>query len=325
MPIAIQMTRYGAPSVMEAIEVPIPEPVPGEVVVKVAASAVNRADCEIRSGKWKILRDDPFPHTPGLETCGTVHAVGIGVTAIAPGAPVITMMQKLGGIHGVRPGGYQAYVKVPASTLATFPADIDPVQLAAVGLAGVTAYHGITKLALSPGETVIVNGASGGVGSLAVMLAKAAGAHVVAPTNRPEKAAALMALGADEIWDVREGFSAYASRKVDAVLEMVGGETFRACVAMLRPRGRLCSIGALTGGEASLSVWDLLHELTLTGWSSEDMDRDGLQRSVDELAKLLAAKRLQPPPYRVYPLAEAARAHEDMEAGRFAGRLLLVP
>src|SRR5688572_7639147 len=108
MPIAIQMNEYGPPNVLKPIDVPLAEPGKGEVVIKVIGSAVNRADCEIRKGKWAIQRENPFPYTPGLETCGVVFSTGPGVK-LESGTPVITMMQKLGGIHGVRPGGYQEF------------------------------------------------------------------------------------------------------------------------------------------------------------------------------------------------------------------------
>jgi NADPH:quinone reductase len=318
------MTAYGPPEVLHPFDLPDPVPGSGEVVIRMVASAVNRADCEIRSGKWPILHRQPFPYIPGLETCGIVETVGPGAV-IPVGTKVVTMMQRLGGIHGVRPGGYQERVTVQANSLAVVPDHQDLIQLASVGLAGVTAWHGLRELKLSPGSRILITGASGGVGSVAVRLAKYQKAYVVAPVRNGSKTDFLMELGVDEIWDLSQRpLGDWARERVDGVLEMVGGGTFREAVSALKPRGRLCSVGAISGGEAQLSVWDLLHGLVLTGWSSEDLTSTDLQKAVDELVSLLEAGFLKPPPTRTYRLKEAAQAHEDLESGESVGRLLLL-
>lgn len=321
----IQMMAYGPPSVLTRISCEVPHPGPGEAVVSVVASAVNRADCEIRSGKWPIQATNPFPYVPGIETVGRVDAVGPGVK-LSVGTPVITMMQRMAGIHGERPGGYQTHVRLPAHTLAILPEGTDLIELAAVGLAGVTAFHGIDCLRLEPEMKILVQGAAGGVGSMAVQLAKAKGAFVIAPVRFSSKSEALRDIGVDEVWDLEQKpWEFYARNRVDAVFEMVGGKTFGECVALLKPQGRLCSVGALTGGSAEFSVWDLLHGIQLTGWSSEDMNRALLQEAINELVHLLKNKRISPPPYQTFPLESASAAHAEMEKGSYVGRLLLIP
>jgi NADPH2:quinone reductase len=323
--VRIEMTRYGGPEVLRAVTAREVAPAPGEVIVAVEAAAVNRADCEIRSGKWPIQRESPFPYVPGLELVGRVSARGER-TSLAVGTPVITMMQELGGIHGVRPGGYQSLAAVPESTLARLPTDIELRSLAALGLAGVTAFHGVAALDVKAGQRILIQGLPGGVAICAVSIVRARGGVVVGTTRRSEKTETLRSLGVDEIWDLEKNdWSHYLSQKVDACLEMVGGAVFGHCVSALKPGGRLCSIGALTGGPAEFSIWDLLHERHLTGWSSENLTRDGLQRAVDELAQLLRSGKIAVPPHETLALADAARAHAAMESGALVGRLLLIP
>lgn len=319
------MNAYGDSSVLKYQERPIPSLRADEVLVKVAASAINRADLEVRSGKWVIESENPFPYVPGVEFCGVVENVGDDVD-LPVGTPVITMMQKMAGIHGQRDGGYQSHVVALASTLAVVPEGVDLIHLSAVGLAGVTAYHGMGKLHLSKGHSVIVLGASGGVGSVALKLGLKLGCHVIAVTHKSRDVDKLLKLGASEVWDLsKRSLKDWCANKVDAVLEMVGGDVFADAVSCLKKGGHLCSIGAITGGPAHLSIWDLLHEIHLTGWSSENMNQKGLQCAVDTLAELLKSGELEPPPYTEYPLSQVAQAHQDMEDGKTFGRVLLIP
>jgi NADPH2:quinone reductase len=325
MPFAIQMTEYGPPSVLKLVERPLPTLRPDEVLIEVIASAVNRSDINVRSGRHPILRRDPFPYTPGLETVGTVCAKGEEVP-LPLGIRVVTMMQKMGGVHAHRPGGYQTHVVAPASAVAMLDSQLDPCAMAALGLAAVTAYQGLLRTALKAGDRVLITGASGGVGSAALCLAKAWGAWAIATTTQAAKVSLLRDLGADEVWDVSDGSWAQGhAGPVDAVLELIGGETFRHCVRALKPGGRLCVVGAVSGGDTAFSVWDLLDEVSLTGYSSEHLDGGQLRDTVDRLARLLQQGRLHAPPITRYPLQDAARAHGDMERGAIVGRQLLIP
>ena len=324
---AIEIDRYGGPQELVWREVRRPPPGPDEVRIRTLYAAVNRADLEIRRGEWPILRDDPFPYTPGLEVVGVVDDVGERVTGVWPGAHVITMMQHLGGIWGERPGGYGEFVVVPAETLATFAPEVDAEQMAALGLAAVTAAEGLARLDLTPGAGVVVHGASGGVGSVAVALAGARGAEVVAVLPRAGKDDYVRGLGAARVVHLDEQglLDALGPRSVDAVLETTGARTFADSTAVLRRGGRLCLVGALTGGQLALSAWDLLQELRLTGWSAESLTGDALREHVAQIAELVRGGLLHPPAIHRFAMADAAEAHARTEAGELTGRALLVP
>jgi NADPH:quinone reductase len=325
---AVVMDRYGPPDVLEWRQVVPRPPGAGEVRLRTTASAVNRADLEIRSGNWPVRQENPFPYTPGLETLGTVTDVGHGVTMPRPGQRVITMMQRLGGIHGERPGGYGDYVTVNATSVAVVANDVDPLKVAALGLAAVTAREGLRRLRLGPGQRVIVRGASGGVGSAAVSLARRAGADVIAVVSRPGQEEYLRTLGASDVVVLsREQtlVDALGPRSVEAVLELLGARTFRDSVAVLRRGGRLCLVGALTGPDLELEAWDLMQDLYLTGYSSENLTGEQLRLDMEEIVAALRAGDLRPPAYRTLPLSAAADAHRLLESGAISGRVLLVP
>ena len=323
---AIEIDRYGGAEELVWRAVTRDPPGPGEVRIRTAYAAVNRADVEIRRGEWEILAADPFPYTPGLEVAGVVEATGGGVTSVAPGDRVITMMQHLGGIWGERPGGYGEFVVVAADAVATIPADVDLEQVAALGLAAVTAAAGLSRLALEPGMRVVVHGASGGVGSAAVTIAAAAGARVVAVLPRPGKDDYVRELGASEVvhLDATTLAEALGARSVDAVLETTGERTFADSAAVLRRGGRLCLVGALTGPDLRLSAWDLLQDLVLTGWSSENLDGDALRAAIAQIVDGVRGGMLRAPAIERFALPDAAAAHRAMERGELAGRALLV-
>lgn len=323
---AIEIDRYGGPEELVWREVRRPPRGPDEVRIRTLYAAVNRADVQIRRGEWPIVRPDPFPYTPGLEVVGVVDDVGERVTGVWPGAHVITMMQHLGGIWGERPGGYGEFVVVAADALATFAPAVDAEQMAALGLVAVTAAEGLARLGLTPGARVVVHGASGGVGSAAVALASARGAEVIAVLPRAGKDDYVRSLGAARVVHLDAGglLDVLGPRSVDAVLETTGARTFADSVAVLRRGGRLCLVGALTGAELALSAWDLIQELTLTGWSSENLTGDALREHVAQIADLVRGGRLPAPAIHRFAMADAAAAHARIEAGELTGRALLI-
>jgi NADPH2:quinone reductase len=352
---AVEIDRYGGPEELVYRAVSRPSSLgERELRIRTRFAAVNRADIEIRRGAWPIVAADPFPYTPGLEVVGEVCAVGSSVTGLAVGERVITMMQRLGGIWGERPGGYGEFVVVDEDACAAIPDDLDLEHVAALGLVAVTAASGLRRLALSPGERVVVHGASGGVGSAAVAMAHARGCEVVAVLPRPGKDDYVRSLGASTVVhlvatarggegampDVPAGgtlgagaalepgtgplVDALGARSVDAVLETTGERTFADSCAVLRRGGRLCLVGALTGPDLTLSAWDLIQELQLTGWSSENLDGDGLRASIAAIVEQLRAGTLRAPAVTRFDLADVASAHRAMERGKLAGRALLV-
>jgi len=297
---AIVMRRTGPPEVLALEPVDLPPLAPGDVRIRALASAVNHSDLEIRTGSWAIRREPRFPYVPGLEVVGEVVDVASDVTFVRAGDRVWTMMQGLGGVRAERDGGYAEHVTVAANAIAPLPARVDPVAFAAVGLAGVTAYEGLRRLGPLAGRTVLVTGARGGVGSAATILARAGGAEVV-PFLR--------------------GHPPPAPGSVDAILDTVAGPVFPHLVAALRREGRLCLVGAIAGGDVRFDAWSLLDAITLTGYSTEDLDGDALRAATRALLEL----DLPPVPTEALPLAEAARAHAMLERREIGGRLVLVP
>jgi NADPH2:quinone reductase len=325
---ASAMRAYGAADVLRPETLELAEPAAGDVRIRVIAAAVNHSDLEVRTGNWPIRRDEPFPYIPGIEAVGEVVAAGADVVSVPVGANVVTMMQGLGGVRALRSGGYAEHVTVAADAVAVIPADVDPLAVAAVGLAGVTAYEGLRRTGPLAGMRVVVTGASGGVGSAAVALACALdAAEVVAVVSRPERVEYVQGLGADRIVVSGQGNLAEAlpPRSVDRVLDTVAGPLFGPCVAALRPGGGLCSIGAVGGADVAFQIDALQRPATLTGYSSESLEGTELRDAMTTICTLLALDELTLPEITQLPLDGAAAAHTLLEQHRVQGRLLLVP
>lgn len=297
---AIVMRETGGPDVLRPEKIELGPLAAGEVRLRTLASAVNHSDLEIRAGNWAIRRDPRFPYVPGLEVVGEVVEVGADVASVRVGDRVWTMMQGLGGVRAERDGGYAEHVTVAAGNVAPLPASVDAVAFSAIGLAGVTAYHGLQTLGALAGKTLAVTGPMGGVGSVACLLGRAAGAEVIA---------------------LPRGAPPLVPRSVDAVLDVVAGALFPELVASLRHGGRYCIVGAMGGGDVRFDAWSLLDGIVLTGYSTEDLDGEGLRSATRALIEL----ELPPVPHTVMPLADAARAHALLETRELKGRVVLVP
>jgi len=319
--VRIEMEHYGGPEVLRPIDRDPQVPGAGEVLVRVEVAGVNRADCFIRSGEW--TQAGPWPYVPGLEACGTVASVGAGVADLAVGDPVITMMQRLGGIHGTRAGGYQELLLCPASTLVRVPASLDLVTAGALGLPAVTALCAIRALEVRAGQRVLVHAATSAVGTCAVQLLAAAGCHVIASGTRAGKLERVRDLGAAELVVTSEPDWGERLSPVDRVFDLVGRATFPVTVDRLAPGGRLVFVGGTSGGELALSGWALMRPVILTGYSSETLDRDQLANAMEEIAAAFARGALRVAELTRFPLAQAARAHELLESGQLTGRLIL--
>jgi NADPH2:quinone reductase len=322
---AIVMRAYGPPEVLRLERVSPPTLAPDEIRLRSLASAVNHSDLEIRSGRWPIARSVPFPYVPGLEVVGEVVAHGDGVTDFRNGDRAITMMQGLGGVRARRSGGYAEFVTVAAAAAAPVPADLDPLDVAALGLASVTALEGLRKLGPLEGRRIAVTGASGGVGSAAVSIARALGAQVVAVVSRAERADYVRSLGAEEVVLASEAAKgALGEETLDGVLDATAGGSFGSLVGALRPGGTLSLVGAVAGSAVSFDAYRLV-EVTLTGYSSEQLDGTALRRAMTTFVDWLRCGILKPPERTVYALEDAAQAHETLERRGVQGRLLLVP
>jgi NADPH:quinone reductase len=322
VPIAIEMEDYGPPEALRAVEREPYAPGPGEVVVRTAVAGVNRADLFIRSGEWPHAGS--WPYVPGLEVAGRVDRVGEGVTRLRPGDRVFTMMQRLGGVHGARRGGYQETVLVPESTLAKLPEGFSETIAGDLGLPAVTAVEALRVLEARSGHRALVLGGSSAVGSIAIQLLKSAGCHVVATGTRPEKFELMRRSGADEVLSTKSGDWTERTGAIDRIIDLLGGPTFGPAVELLRPEGRLVFVGGTTGGDVSFSAWALMLPVTLTGYSSETLDRATLDRAIASLAALHASGAVAVHEIHRFPIAEAAAAHQAMESGRIGGRVVLV-
>jgi NADPH2:quinone reductase len=319
---AIVMRSFGDPDVLRVEELPLPGLGPTELRIRMVAAAVNHSDLEVRTGAWKLRRAEPFPYVPGLEVLGEISEVGAQVSTELLGKRAITMMQGLGGVRGERAGGYQHDVTVGVGTIAIVPSEVDPLVAASLGLAAVTAHQGLARLGPLQDRTLVVTGASGGVGSAACALGVATGARVTAIVRTAAHAEYLTKLGVSQ---VVTSANELPPGSVDAALDSVVGPLFEPLVAALADGGRYCMVGAMGGDHAAFSAWELLRGITLTGYSSETLDGAGLRAACADLFPRVIRGELVAPAYETMPLSSAAEAHRRIESRGVKGRILLVP
>ena len=312
---AIQIEEFGGPEVLRHIDLPEPEAGEGEVIVDVVRAGVNFADTH-------TIRDDylarqSLPLIPGGEIAGRT----------ADGRRVVAMLVN---------GGYAERVAVPEAAVVPIPDPVSDDQAAALLLQGLTARSLLRVSArLEPGESVVVGGAAGGTGSLAVQLAKRLGAgRVIALASSDRKRELALRLGADAAVDSRaedltaEILEANGGDQVDVVLEMSGGEVFDACLAALAPFGRLVTFGIASRQPNTVRSGDLMRtSRAVVGFWLVHLFRrpDELRAGIAELLGAVAAGELEVVIGGTYPLSEARRALEDIAARRTEGKLLLDP
>ncbi|MFB8418648.1 NADP-dependent oxidoreductase [Streptomyces albidoflavus] len=305
---AIIQESYGGPEVLRETRVPRPEPGPGEILVAVRAAGVNPTDWKHRAQAGFV---DRLPLILGWDVSGVVEAVGYGVTLFAPGEEVFGMLPYP---HGS--GSHAEYVVGPARAFTRKPTVIDHVQAGALPLVSLTAYQALIDTAgIGPGQRVLIHAAAGGVGHVAVQIAKAHGAYVIGTASAP-KHDLLRELGADEVVDYRTTDVAEAVDGVDMVLDPLGGETRARSVGLLRPGGTLVSL--LSGGtpeEAARAAERGVRTATML----VEADHAGM----NAVADLVAAGALRPRVEATFPLAEAAAAHRLGETGRTTGKIVL--
>jgi NADPH:quinone reductase-like Zn-dependent oxidoreductase len=306
---AISQDELGEPSVLKEVELERPQPGPAQVLVRVRAAGVNPTD-------WKHRRYGAFLGSPpfvlGWDVSGVVEATGLGVTVHKPGDEVFGMLPYP---HGV--GSHAEYVLAPARALVRKPAQLSHVAAGAVPLAALTAWQALVDTAeLRSGQRVLIHAAAGGVGHLAVQIAKARGAHVTG-TASSGKHEMLRGLGADELIDYRETDFADVARDMDVVLDTVGGADHRTrSLRTLRRGGTLVSI-TLEEPEA------LAEEAARLGVRAEVMLVEADHAGMSAVAALAEAGSLKPVIAGTFPLGDAAKAHEVGETGRTAGKLVL--
>ncbi|MFI5502432.1 NADP-dependent oxidoreductase [Nocardia asteroides] len=306
---AISQDTLGGPEVLREIELPRPTPGPSQLLVRVHAAGLNPTDWKHRALPGLFLPAPPF--VLGWDVSGVVEAVGFGVTLFAPGDEVFGMLPYP---HGH--GSLAEYVTGPARAFARKPAGVDHVVAGATPLAALTAYQALVDTAnLRPGQRVLIHAAGGGVGHLAVQIAKARGAYVIG-TARADKHDHLRELGADELIDYRTVDFAAAVSGVDVVLDTLGAANARRSLPTLRPGGVLVSI--LPTGDPELRA-DAERRTVRYVEMLVEADHAGM----NAIADLLAAGTVRPTVAGVFPLAEAAQAHALGETDRTLGKLVV--
>ncbi|MDF3300210.1 NADP-dependent oxidoreductase [Streptomyces tropicalis] len=302
---AVVVEKWGGPENLVERDVERPEPGLGEVLVRVHAAGVNPVDWKTRASGGLIAWGD-VPAV-GWDVSGTVEAVGPGVGLFRPGDEVYGMP-----LFPRQAGAYAEYVVAPARHLAPKPAGLTHVQAAALPLAALTAWQALVDTAdVQPGERVLIHAAAGGVGHLAVQIAKARGAHVIG-TASAAKHDLVRQLGADEVIDYRTVRFEDVVGDIDVVLDGLGGETARRSVSVLRDGGRLVTLpgpdDVPATPEGQRAVWVLV-----------EPDHHGLR----EITELVEQGALKPVVDTVLPLHEAATAHGIGEQGRTTGKIVL--
>jgi NADPH2:quinone reductase len=313
---AIQVQEFGGPEVLRLVDVPVPEPGDGEVLVRVTRAGINFADTHQRRNEY--LAKAELPLIPGTEVAGVREDTGERVVALTG------------------TGGYAEYATAPAALTVPLPDGVDDATALALLVQGLTAWHLYrTSARVREGESVVVHAAAGGVGSLAVQLGRPMGAgRVIATASSEEKRALALELGADAAVDgAPEGLAdrlveANGGRRVDVVFEMVGGAVFEQSLDALAPFGRLVAYGAASGERNDVQTGRLMRRsAAVVGfWLVHCLGQpEMLAGPLADLFERAARGELRAIVGGTYPLGDAARAHEDMQARRTTGKLLLDP
>jgi NADPH:quinone reductase-like Zn-dependent oxidoreductase len=296
---AVSQQRFGGPEVLEVVEVDPPAPIPTEVLVRVKAIGVNPVEAIVRAGAFPLLGEPPF--ILGWDLSGVVEEVVPGTTRFAAGDEVYGMP------FFPRPGStYAELVAAPSRQLALKPRSIDHAHAAALPLVGLTAWQSLVDVAaVGPGDRVLIHAAAGGVGHLAVQIAKARGAHVIG-TVSAAKADYVRKIGADEVIDYRSVDFAQAVDPVDVVVDAIGGDVARRSVHALRQDGLLVTLIERSNAE-------LAEEVTAAGRRFAGVSVEPDHVGLEGLAELVDSGRLRPHVAHQVPLEQAGRAHELMD------------
>ena len=308
---AVSQDSYGGPEVLRVVETDRPEPGPGEVLVRVRAAGVNPGDWKVRAGLVRRFGDPPF--TLGLDLAGVVAAVGDRTTPFQVGEDVY-------GCAFPPRGAYAEYGVVPAQSLAAAPAGIDHVQAGALPVAALTAWQPLVKVAaVEPGQRVLIHAAAGGIGHLAVQIAKSRDAYVIG-TARESKHAFLRGLGADELIDYTTTDFAAAVRDIDVVLDPISDDYGPRSLETLAPHGVLIDVRG--SGPDRTAVRELAASRGLRfvefGFTPSGAD-------LASIAALVERGSLHVAVDQVLPLEAAAKAHELSETNRVQGKIVLSP
>lgn len=320
---AIQIQETGGPEVLKEVELEIPEPGPGQVLIRVEAIGVNFIEVYFRKGVYKAA----LPLTLGSEAAGTIEELGPGVNNFKPGETVASVSVL---------GSYAEYALVPATQLVRVPEKLTPEQAAAAMLQGMTAHYlSHSTYPIKKGDTVLVHAGAGGTGLLLTQMAKLLGARVITTVSTKEKAELSREAGADEVVLYEEKDFEAAVKKftdgrgVDVVYDSVGKNTFEKSLNSLRPRGLLALFGASSGPVPALDPLQLSSKgslfLTRPSLWHYIATHAELEQRAGEVLNMVASGDLKLRMDNMYPLAEAGKAHTELESRRTTGKILLEP
>ncbi len=304
---AVCIYAYGGPGVLVYEDAPCPRPRDGEVLVRVHAAGINPIDWKIREGRYQDMIPTTLPLVPGWDVSGVVESVGRGVSRFAVGDEVFSRPDVS------RDGAYAEYIVVRESEVAAKPKSIDHVHAAALPFAGLTAWQALVEVgAVSAGQRVLIHGAAGGVGHLAVQLAKWKSAHVIGSASQRNHEF-LRALGVDQVVEYPEERFDEWVQPVDVVLDTVGGDTQDRSWKVLKRGGILVSIASPPSAETAAE-----HGVRQAFVMSE---ANGAQLA--EISKLVVAEKLKAVVETILPLSDATRGQELSERGHVRGKIVL--
>ncbi|MFD1737347.1 zinc-binding alcohol dehydrogenase family protein [Bacillus salitolerans] len=322
---AIQLKEFGGPEVLRLVDLDVPVPRDHEVLIEVKAIGVNYADTARREGQYVV--NTPLPFIPGAEVSGVVTQVGRHVKTVSPGTRVVTLIES---------NGYAEYAIASEQSIIPLPENLDFINAVALPLQGLSAYHIIKTMGrLEKGETILVHAAAGGVGTIAIQLAKLFGAgKVIATASTEEKLVLAREMGADvlinytnEDW-FEQVLKATEGKGVDVALEMAGGEVFHNTLKCLASFGRLVIYGVASGVQSKFYPSSLMaRNQSVIGFFLPQIMRKPalLQSSLSDLLQFVATDELKLTIGGVYPLEEATKVHELLQGRRTTGKLVLTP
>jgi NADPH2:quinone reductase len=322
---AISITEFGGPEVLKPVRLPVPQPGPGEVLIRVAAAGLNAPDLGQRRGTYNPPPDaSPLP---GLEVGGEIAVIGKGVRGWSLGDPVVALT------HG---GGYAEYVAVPAGQVLPLPNGWSMAAGTALPETFFTIEQTLVMRAgLAPGMQVLIHGAAGGIGGTAIQIARLQGANPIAVVSGPEKAAYARSLGATETIDrstedfVARTLSITDGKGADRIVDIVGGDALEKNIRAAARFGHIVIVSTMAGPKSEINAsLILMKQLTLSGSTLRPQTREVKAAIAQSLRKTvwpaLADGRIVRPRIRALPLAEAARGHAELEKPSHYGKLILL-
>ncbi|GGI83518.1 NADPH:quinone reductase [Polymorphobacter multimanifer] len=311
---AARLTGYGPPEMLELADVPLPEIAPhNEVLIKVEAAGLNPFEAKLRRGWLAGLFPLALPHILGCDVAGTIVAKGFDVSEFEIGDRVYGL------IDVMRPGAYAGFVASPSYLVRHMPANLGFAEAAAVPMAACTAWHGLINLAgLKAGQRVLIQAGAGGVGSFAIQIAKAHGAHVTTTASAASEAH-VRAMGADEVFDYAAGDFRSLGRQFDVVLDVIGRETGQGCYDVIKSGGTLLVV--LRGDD--VEIMNREANMAKHGVTTKIVAFSAQPQILDLMRPLFESGQLRSPVGRRFKLDEIVAAHAALDAGHARGKMVL--